>query len=89
MRIMQRCFFKICSEIRPAIPKFKDKLKAKIDIFQGYIYGYLKTMQGFIPGNDVDFPCFMYNSNVILEMYSRQTGFTGGFFHNKMTHIDA
>ena len=89
MRIMQRCFFKIIYEIRPAIPKFKDKLKAKVDIFQGYIYGSLNIIQGFIPGNHINFPCFTYNSNVILEIYSRQTEFIGGFFHNKITHIDA
>ena len=70
MRIMQSCFFKIYSEIGSAIPKFKDKLKAKDDIFQGYIYGYLKIIQGFIPGNHVNFPCFMYNSNLIFEIYS-------------------
>ena len=56
MRITQRCFFEIHSEIIPAKPKFEDKPMVKVDVFQGYNHGNLEIIQVYIRGNDAKFP---------------------------------
>ena len=85
MRTMKRCLFKICSEIRPAKPKFKDKPKAKVDIFQGYTHGNVEIIQGYIHGNNTIF----LDLCMILGIYPGETRFIGGFFHDEIACIHA